>query len=85
MQWRLILEDFLPKTQHIDRVENIVSDTISHLPAANIYRYKSSTMSDSHQANEIFAFYNDENTKVNFPLALPLVKREKNKALNQNK
>ena len=49
---------------------------ISRLPLANTNQDKSITMNDSHRANELFVFDNNEDDEVNFPLALPLVQRD---------
>ena len=83
MGWRLILEEFVPNIRHIAVVDNIVADTLSCLPLANINQEKSSTMSDSCQANELFACDNDKYDKFNFLLALTLLQRGKQKELNQ--
>ena len=79
MQWRLILKQFGPNTHRISLIENKLADNLSCQPLANIDRDESSTMNDSRRENEIFAFNNDEDEKVNFPLALPLVQREQQK------
>ena len=71
-----MLEYFGPNIQHISGIDNIVSDTLSRLPLANINRYESSTINDSRQANELLTFNNDKYENFDSPLALPLVQRE---------
>ena len=62
----------------------MVAYKIICLTLSNIDRDKSSIMNDSFFANELFAFNNDEDYEVKFPLALPLVQMEKQKELNQS-
>ena len=66
MRWGLVLEEFGPNIQHKAGIYNKVVDTLSRLPSANIYQYKSSIVNDSRQANELFQFNNDEDDKFNF-------------------
>ena len=83
MLWILTLKEFGPYIQHIAGIYNIVADTLSSLSLENINQDKSSTMNDSSPEKELFAFNNDEDDEVYFPLALPIVQREKQKKLNQ--
>ena len=62
----------------------MVAYKIICLTLSNIDRDKSSIMNDSFFANELFAFNNDEDYEVKFPLALPLVQMEQQKELNQS-
>jgi hypothetical protein len=68
MQWRLILEEFGPNIQHIPGVDNIVADTLSHLPSANTNREDDSTES-LRQTNKLFVT-NGQATDDSFPLTL---------------
>ena len=83
MWWRLILKYYRPNIHHKAGIDNIIADTLSRLPPENIDQDESSTMNDSHQANDIFAFNNYEYYKVNSPLAIPLVQMGQQKELNQ--
>jgi len=80
MRWRLILEEFGPNIQHIAGVDNIVADTLSRLPSANIERDDPSTSQGQFRANEFFAF-NAQAVDDGFPLALLTVQQEQNKEL----
>ena len=68
----------------MSRINNMVAYKIICLTLSNIDRDKSSIMNDSFFANELFAFNNDEDYEVKFPLALPLVQMEQQKELNQS-
>ena len=68
MRWRLI--------QHIAGIDNIVSDTLSHLPTANTDQEDNSTESLL-QTNKLF-MTNGKATDDSFPLKLSTVLREQN-------
>ena len=54
MHWQLILKESGTNIQHIDRVENIVSDNISRLTSTTIDQYETSTSRTLCLANKLF-------------------------------
>jgi hypothetical protein len=74
MQWRLI--------QHIAGIDNIVADTLSHLPTANTDQEDNSTESLL-QTNKLF-MTNGKATDDSFPFKLSTVLREQNTEFNKH-
>ena len=81
IQWCLILKAFGPNIQHIAGIDNIVADTLSHLPSANTDQEDDSTES-LRGMNKLF-MTNGEATNNSFPLKLSTILREQNIELNK--
>ena len=79
MRWKLILEEFEPKTQHISGVDNMVSDTLSRLLSTTSDKYEPCTRKAQCWANELFTIGRVENNKDCFPLNLIIVQIEQQK------
>ena len=84
MRWRLILEEFGPNIEHIAGVDNIVADTLSRHPSANIEDddINSEATNKPAEAEKVKQLYvannnsDNNNDDVVFPLTLSVVHAE---------
>ena len=67
MRWKLAIEQFGTKIQHVAEVENIVSDMLSRLPSTSVKNYEPSTFKAQCHANELLSIGREENNE-DFPL-----------------
>ena len=62
--------------QNIDRVDNILADTLSIFPSTSFNKYKSITNKAQCCANELFRFGREENNKYCLPINILYMQRE---------
>ena len=79
MRRQLIIEEFGPDIQHIDRVYNVVADTLSRFPSTPSNKNETCIRKDQFRANGLFAIGREEKNDNCFALNLLIVQIEQHK------